>query len=84
MLMLGFVIPLTSSPNIIVTLQTVQLRNRFHAGTADTLADVPNLDATLAASIDVLGRIRDCDCADHLAMSQSVNLARVTWNSRSY
>lgn len=37
------------SPDVIVALQTVQLRNWFHAGAADALADVPDFDATLAA-----------------------------------
>jgi len=72
------------SPDVIVTLQTVQLRDRFHAASADSLADVPNFDATFAAGVNVLGRIGDGDRADHFAMSQSVNLARVTWDSWSY
>lgn len=70
-------------PNVIVTLQTVQLRNWFHAGTADTLADIPNLDATFTSGVNVLGRIRDRDGADHLAVSQGINLTRVTRNARS-
>jgi len=71
------------SPNVIVTLQTVQLRNWFHAGAADTLADIPNLDATLAAGVDVLGRIRDRNGADHLAVCQGINLTCVTRDTRS-
>jgi len=72
------------SPDVIVALQTVQLRNWFHAAGADSLADIPNFDATFAAGINVLGRIGDGDRTDHFAMSQSVNLARVTWDSWSY
>lgn len=72
------------SPDVIVALQTVQLRNWFHAGAADALADVPDFDATLAAGVNVFGRIRDRNGAHHLTVSQGINLACVTRDSRSY
>jgi len=64
-------------PDIIVPLEAVELGNGLGAATA-ALTNVPDLDATLAAGIDVLGRIRDRHGADHLAVSERVYLARVT------
>lgn len=64
-------------PDVVVTLQTIELRNRLRAS-SPALTDVPDLDAPLATSVNVLGRIRDRDRAHDLAVTESINLARVT------
>jgi len=64
-------------PDIIVPLEAVELGNGLGAAAA-ALTNVPDLDAALAAGVDVLGRIRDRHGADHLTVSERVYLARVT------
>lgn len=49
-----------------------------------SVSDVPDFNAPFTARVDVLGRIRDRNGAHNLAMSQGINLTRVTWNSRPY
>lgn len=55
------------------THQAIQLTN----GRLARLADVPHLDAALAAGVDVLGGRRYGDRADHLTVRQRRHLARV-------
>lgn len=60
-------------PDVVVALQTIQLRDWFRV----RQSDVPDFDATLTAGINVLGRIRDRYRADYFAVIESVNLTRV-------
>lgn len=69
-------------PDVVVPLQAIELGDRLGTA-ATTLANVPYLDAALAAGINVLGRIRDRHCANHLAVGESVYLTCVTRYPRS-
>lgn len=60
--------------------QTVQLR---HRALAAWLTDVPDLDAALAASVDMACGVTDGDGTHHLAMAQRVDLAGVPGDTRS-
>lgn len=60
--------------------QTVKLRHRAFG---DGLADIPHLDTALATSVDVFGGVADSDSAHHLAMTQGVDLSRVSRNPRT-
>ena len=63
------------------TYQAVQLGD----GTlAARLADVRDLDAAIAASVDVTRGVADCDGADHLPVGQRVDLASVARDARAY
>lgn len=64
-------------PDVVVPLQAIELGDGFRAA-ATALTDVPHLDAALAAGVNVLGRIRNCHGADHLAVRERVYLTRVT------
>lgn len=61
--------------------QAVQLG---HGALAARLADVPDLDAALAAGVDVARGVADGDGAHHLAVAQRVDLAGVAWDARAY
>lgn len=67
-------------PDIVVALQTVELRDWLHVAHT-CLGDVPDFDATLTASVNILGRIRDRHRTDYLAVIQGVDLTRVTRNA---
>lgn len=64
-------------PDVVVPLQAIELGDGFRAA-ATTLADVPNLDAALAAGVNVFSGIRNCHGADHLAVCERVYLTCVT------
>lgn len=66
------------SPDIVVRLQTIELGDRLGAS-CTALANVPDLDASLAASIHIFGRIRDRDSTHDLPMAEGINLPRMTW-----
>lgn len=61
--------------------QTVELG---HWALAAWLADVPDLDTALAASVDVTRGVADGDGAHHLSVAQCVDLAGVAWDARAY
>lgn len=63
------------------TYQAIQLRDGV---LVSRLGDVPRLDATLAAGVDVLGGVRDRYGAYHFAVVEGANLAGVPRNPRSY
>lgn len=63
------------------TYQAVELGNWAFAA---RLADVPDLDTTLAASVDVTCRIADGDSTHHFPMAQCVDLASVARDARAY
>ena len=48
------------------------------------MADVPDLDTSLATSVDVLGGVGHGDGAHHVTVGQRVDLPDSSWNSRSY
>lgn len=52
-----------------------------HRALAARLADVPDLDTSLAACVNVACRVADGDGADHFAVAQRVNLACVAWDA---
>lgn len=61
--------------------QTVQLG---HRALAAWLADVPDLDAALAAGVDVTRGVADGDGAHHLPVAQRVDLAGVARDARAH
>lgn len=65
-------------------LQTYQAVQLGHWTLAARLADVPDLDATLAASVDVPRGVADGDGADHFPVAQRVDLASVARDARAY
>ena len=48
------------------------------------MADIPDFDATLASSVDVLGGVGHGDGTDHITVGQRVDLPDSSRNSRSY
>lgn len=69
-------------PDVVVPLQAIELGDWLRA-TATALTDVPHLHAALATGINILGWIRDCHGADHLAVSERVYLTRMTRYARA-
>lgn len=55
-----------------------------HRALAAWLADVPNLDTTFAAGVDVTGGITDGDGTHYFPVAQSVDLASVARDARPY
>lgn len=55
-----------------------------HRTLAAWLADVPNLDTTFAASVDMTGGITDGDGTHYFPMAQSVDLASVARDAWPY
>ena len=55
-----------------------------HWALAARLADVPDLDTALAASVDVTRGVADGDSAHHFPMAQCVDLASVAWDAGTY
>lgn len=55
-----------------------------HWALAPWLADVPDLDAALAAGVDVAGGVADGDGAHHLPVAQGIDLASVARDPRAY
>lgn len=64
--------------------QTYQAVQLGYWTLAARLADVPDLDATLAASVDMTGGVADGDGADHFPVAQRVDLASVARDARAY
>lgn len=64
--------------------QTYQAVQLGHWTLAARLADVPDLDAALAASVDVTRGVADGDGAHHLPVAQRVDLASVARDARAY
>lgn len=62
------------------TYKAVQLGHRRLVA---RVADVPHLDAALAAGVDMARGVADGDGAHHLPVAESVDLACVTWNART-
>lgn len=60
--------------------QAVQLG---HGALASRLADVPDLDTSLAPGVNVAGGVADRDGAHHFSVAQRVNLACVAWDARA-
>lgn len=55
-----------------------------HWALAAWLADVPDLDTTLAAGVDVTCGIADGDGAHHFPVAECVDLASVPWDAWPY
>ncbi len=55
-----------------------------HWALAAWLADVPDLDTTLATGVDVTCGVADGDSAHHFPVAQCVDLASVTRDARAY
>lgn len=55
-----------------------------HWALAAWLADVPDLDTTLAAGVDVTCGVADGDSAHHFPVAQRVDLASVARDARAY
>lgn len=60
--------------------QTVQLG---HGALASWLADVPHLDAALAAGVDMTRWVTDGDGTHNLPVAESIDLPCVTRNARA-
>lgn len=55
-----------------------------HGALAAGLADVPDLDAALAAGVDVTRGVAYGDGTHHFSVAQRVDLTGVAWNTRAY
>ena len=67
--------------DVVVSGETVQLGQW---GFRAWLADIPDLDTSLASSVDVLGGVGHGDSAHHITVGQRVDLPDSSWNARSY
>lgn len=54
-----------------------------HGGLVARVTDVPNLDAALAAGVNMTRGVTDGDRAHHLPVAQSIDLACVAGNARA-
>ena len=64
--------------DVVLPLQTVQLRHRKFL----RLSNVPDLDASFATSVDILGGVGHGDGAHHLSVRQRVDLATLPRDAR--
>lgn len=63
---------------------TYQAIKLCHGGFGPWLPHVPHLHTALPTRVDMLGRVADGDCTDHLAMGQCVELACMPWDASAY
>lgn len=81
--LLKFSKPLLNSHALLFSVKTYQAIQLADGTLAAGLGDVPNLDAPLAAGVHVFGWIGDGDGADDLTVRKRIDLAGVSWDSRS-
>lgn len=54
-----------------------------HRGLVTRMTDVPHLDATLAAGVDMTRGVTDGDSTDHLPVAESIDLSCVARDART-